>query len=180
MGVNLGAFFAPLVCGTLGQSYGWSYGFAAAGVGMVCGLIFYLWGQKFLAEDHLTRGKQSHTEKAPLTGAEWKAIVGLMVLVVLNIVFWAVYEQQGNTLQIFADRNADWHVFGLEMPSTWFQAVNPMFIFMLTPVLNSFWGWQSRAQKGARFQRHQDGHGLPAAGRLLRSPHLYCARPGRH
>jgi proton-dependent oligopeptide transporter, POT family len=147
MGVNLGAFFAPLVCGTLGQKFGWSYGFGAAGVGMICGLIFYLWGQRFLAEDHLTRGKQSHTEKVPLTAAEWKVIVALMVLVVINALFWAVYEQQGNTLQIFADRNADWHVFGFEMPSTWFQAVNPMFIFAMTPILISFWGWQSRRKK---------------------------------
>lgn len=144
MGVNLGAFFAPLVCGTLGQKYGWKYGFAAAGVGMVCGLIFYLWGQKFLAEDHLTRGKQSHTEKVPLTSKEWKVIIALMVLVVVNALFWAVYEQQGNTLQLFADRNADWHVFGFEMPSTWFQSVNPMFIFALTPLLITFWGRQSR------------------------------------
>ena len=147
MGVNLGAFFAPLVCGTLGQKYGWSYGFGAAGVGMICGLIFYLWGQKFLAEDHLTRGKKTHTEKVPLTSREWKVIIALMVLVILNALFWAVYEQQGNTLQIFADRNADWHVFGFEMPSTWFQAVNPMFIFALTPLLISYWGWQSRAAK---------------------------------
>ncbi len=66
MGVNLGAFLAPLVCGTLGQRFGWGYGFAAAGVGMVCGLIFYLWGQKFLAEDSLTRGKKTHVEKVPL------------------------------------------------------------------------------------------------------------------
>jgi len=147
MGVNLGAFFAPLVCGTLGQKYGWSYGFGAAGVGMVCGLIFYLWGQKFLAEDHLTRGKKTHTEKVPLTSREWKVIIALMVLVILNALFWAVYEQQGNTLQIFADRNADWHIFGFEMPSTWFQAVNPMFIFALTPLLISYWGWQSRGGK---------------------------------
>jgi POT family proton-dependent oligopeptide transporter len=147
MGVNLGAFFAPLVCGTLGQKFGWSYGFGAAGVGMICGLFFYLWGQKFLAEDHLTRGKKTHAEKVPLTSREWKVIIALMVLVILNALFWAVYEQQGNTLQIFADRNADWHVFGFEMPSTWFQAVNPMFIFALTPLLISYWGWQSRAGK---------------------------------
>ena len=147
MGVNLGAFFAPLVCGTLGQKFGWSYGFGAAGVGMICGLFFYLWGQRFLAEDNLTRGKKTHAEKVPLTSREWKVIIALMVLVILNALFWAVYEQQGNTLQIFADRNADWHVFGFEMPSTWFQAVNPMFIFALTPLLISFWGWQSRSGK---------------------------------
>jgi POT family proton-dependent oligopeptide transporter len=144
MGVNLGAFFSPLVCGTLGQLYGWQYGFGAAGVGMIGGLIFYLWGQKFLAKDHLTQAKESHVEKAALTSHEWKGIFGLVVLCILNIVFWGVYEQQGNTIQIFADKNTDWHVFGFEMPSTWFQAFNPMFIFLLTPFLNMFWGWQYR------------------------------------
>jgi POT family proton-dependent oligopeptide transporter len=144
MGVNLGAFFSPLVCGTLGQKYGWGYGFGAAGVGMICGLIFYMWGQKFLAKDLLTRSKETHKENPPLTSKEWKVIFALMVLVVVNALFWSVYEQQGNTLQIFADRNADWHVFGFEMPSTWFQAVNPMLIFALTPLLINFWGTQSR------------------------------------
>jgi proton-dependent oligopeptide transporter, POT family len=148
-GVNLGAFFSPLVCGTLGQVYGWHYGFAAAGVGMVLGLIVYLWGQRFLAEDSLTRSRQTHAESGtePLTQKQWTGIIGLVVLMVLNIVFWAVYEQQGNTVQLFADRNADWHVFGWQMPSTWFQAFNPMFIFMLTPLLNMMWGWQSLRKK---------------------------------
>lgn len=144
MGVNLGAFFSPLVCGTLGQKYGWGYGFGAAGVGMVCGLIFYLWGQKFLAKDLLSRTKDTQKEKTTLTSKEWKVIFALMVLVVVNALFWSVYEQQGNTLQIFADRNADWHIFGFEMPSTWFQAVNPMLIFALTPLLIKFWGAQSK------------------------------------
>jgi POT family proton-dependent oligopeptide transporter len=45
MGINLGAFFSPLVCGTLGEKIGWHYGFAAAGVGMVTGLLFYLFAQ---------------------------------------------------------------------------------------------------------------------------------------
>ena len=48
MGINLGAFLGPLVCGGLAQSnrFGWHYGFAAAGVGMVLGLIMYLWGRE--------------------------------------------------------------------------------------------------------------------------------------
>ena len=146
-GVNLGAFFSPLVCGTLGQVYGWHYGFAAAGVGMVCGLLLYLWGQRYLAPDPLSKAKSQHTEHAPLTGKQWKGIAGLVVLCALNVVFWMVYEQAGNTMQLFADRNTDWHVFGWEIPSTWFQAVNPMFIFVLTPLLNSLWGWQSAHRK---------------------------------
>jgi POT family proton-dependent oligopeptide transporter len=142
--VNLGAFFAPLVCGTLGQKIGWGYGFGAAGVGMICGLLFYLWGARFLPTDHLTRAREAHHEKAPLTARDRTVILALMVLVVVNAVFWGVYEQQGNTLQLFADRNADWHVFGWQMPSTWFQSINPMFIFTLTPLLTMFWGRQSR------------------------------------
>ncbi len=147
MGINLGAFFSPLICGTLGQKLGWHYGFAAAGVGMIAGLLLYLWGQKFLAQDQLTRARETHTEQEPLTSAEWKAIGGLVVLCMLNVIFWGVYEQQGNTIQLFADRNTDWHIFGHEMPSTWFQAINPMFIFLFTPFLNMWWSWQSRRRR---------------------------------
>ena len=147
MGINLGAFFSPLVCGTLGQLYGWQYGFSAAGVGMIGGLLVYLWGQSYLAQDHLSRAKQTHEEKKPFTFQEWKGIAGLIVLCALNVVFWGVYEQQGNTIQIFADKNTDWHVFGFEMPSTWFQAFNPMFIFLLAPLLSMFWTGQSRRGK---------------------------------
>lgn len=147
MGVNLGAFFSPLVCGTLGQVYGWHYGFAAAGVGMVLGLIVYVFGQRFLAEDQLTFAKERHIENQPLTAREWQRIAGLLAICTLTIVFWAVYEQQGNTIQLFADKNTDWHVFGWEMPSTWFQSINPAFIFVLAPFLNFFWGWQSRRKK---------------------------------
>jgi len=174
MGVNLGAFFSPLVCGTLGQVYGWSYGFAAAGVGMICGLLFYLWGSRFLAEDHLTRAREAHTEKTPLTPKEWKGIVGLIVLAVLNIVFWGVYEQQGNTIQVFADKNTDWHIFGMEMPSTWFQAINPMFIFLLTPFLNMFWSSQAaRGKEPGSVTKMAMGCVLLGAGFL---PLMYISR----
>ncbi len=48
MGINLGAFLGPLLCGYLAESpnWGWHYGFAAAGVGMVLGLITYVWGRE--------------------------------------------------------------------------------------------------------------------------------------
>jgi POT family proton-dependent oligopeptide transporter len=148
MGINLGAFFSPLVCGTLGQRLGWHYGFAAAGVGMVIGLIIYLSGRKYLAPETLlhttTAGK---LETTTLTSREWKAILGLCGLCMLNIVFWGVYEQQGNTLQLFADRNTDWHIMGWQMPSTWFQSFNPFFVIALTPLLNMFWSRQSRQGK---------------------------------
>lgn len=147
MGINLGALFSPLVCGTLGQRYGWHYGFTAAGVGMVLGLIVYVMGQKYLAEDNFSKVHEAHTEHKPLTSAEWKSIFALIVLCILNISFWAVYEQQGNTIQLFADQSTDWHVFGWEMPSTWFQSLNPLFIFIFAPVLTKIWLYQNKKKK---------------------------------
>lgn len=47
-GINLGALFASLVCGYLGETMGWKYGFGAAGIGMLLGLVLFLWGQKYL------------------------------------------------------------------------------------------------------------------------------------
>ncbi|HEV2199774.1 MAG TPA: peptide MFS transporter [Bryobacteraceae bacterium] len=141
---NFGAFLSPLICGTLGQKLGWGYGFAAAGVGMIVGLIIYLSGQRYLADDLLKQREKAHVEKTPLNPKERSAIIGLVVLCSINVIFWAVYEQQGNTLQLFADRNTDWHIFGFEMPSTWLQAFNPLCMFFLFPILNAFWSWQAR------------------------------------
>ena len=144
MGINLGAIFSPLVCGTLGQVYGWHYGFGAAGVGMVIGLIVYLFGQKYLAEDNLTKAHEKHIAPAPLTQKEKRGIIGLVALCALNIVYWGVNEQQGNTMQIFADKNTDWHVFGWQMPSTWFQSVNPYFVVVFAPLLTMLWNRQGK------------------------------------
>lgn len=146
-GINLGAFFSPIICGSLGQLYGWKWGFGAAGAGMVLGLVQYFFGQKYLAPDSLAKAKATNTENAPITPKQWKAIIGFVVLCFFIIVFWMVYAQVGNTLQLFADKNADWHIFGWEAPSTWFQAVNPMCIFILTPLLNLLWAWQARRKK---------------------------------
>jgi POT family proton-dependent oligopeptide transporter len=145
MGINLGAFFSPLVCGTLGQRLGWHYGFAAAGVGMVTGLVLYLRGQRYLAPETVAKVKQRQTEaRRPLTRDEWRRVWALVTLCALNIVFWGVYEQQGNTLQLWADRNTNWSVLGVGVPSTWYQSFNPMIIFLFAPVLNILWAWQAR------------------------------------
>jgi len=148
MGINLGAWMAPFVCGTLGEFYGWHYGFGAAGVGMLLGLSVYLWGQKYLAEDQIT--KRSHQKggstNEPLTPKEWKAVFGLIALCSLNVVFWAVFEQQGNTLALFAYDRTDWSIGSFTMPSTWLQSLNPMFIFITAPFLIQRWEKQGKKQ----------------------------------
>jgi len=116
---------------------------------MLVGLMVYVFGQKYLAKDCFSRNSDEPVAAEPLTLSEWKTIGGLITLAVINILFWAVYEQQGNTLQLFADQNTDWHVFGWEMPSTWFQSLNPAFIILLAPILDSL--TSRRANKGKQY-----------------------------
>ena len=144
-GINLGALLSPLVCGTLGEVYGWHYGFTAAGVGMVIGLLIYLSGQYWLAPDNLMKRKLA-AEKAPpaLTAQESNRIWGLVAICIMSVAFWAAYEQQGNTIALWVDSYTDRVVFGWEFPASWYQSVNPLFILILTPFITSFWAWQSR------------------------------------
>jgi POT family proton-dependent oligopeptide transporter len=148
MGINLGAFFSPLVCGTLGQTVGWHYGFGAAGVGMVIGLLLYLWGQKHLAPDVLAQRRAiAEVKKEPLTREEWLRVLAIVAVVSLTVVFWAVFEQQGNTMQLWADQNTNWSFLGMTIPSTWYQAFNPAMIFIFAPLLSGFWAWQSKRRQ---------------------------------
>lgn len=144
MGINLGAFFSPLICGTLGQWVGWDWGFGAAGVGMVSGLCIYHFGQHLIPEDRIMKqtAAADDSKDQKISSAEWKAIGALVFLCIINIVFWAVYEQQGNTLQLWADQNTRWNFFGFNLPSSWYQSFNPLFIFLFAPILDKFWEWQ--------------------------------------
>jgi POT family proton-dependent oligopeptide transporter len=139
VGINLGAFLAPLVCGTLGEELGWHYGFAAAGVGMTTGLVIYLLAAPSLPPDAL--GKAEPEERA-LGREQWLAIGAILALMLPVSLFWATYEQQGNTIALWADQHTDRHLFGMEIPVTWFQAFNPFMIFAFTPLIVALWRWQ--------------------------------------
>jgi POT family proton-dependent oligopeptide transporter len=152
VGINIGAFLAPLVCGTLGERVGWHYGFAAAGVGMLIGLSIYLVGQPHMPPDPLLveRGKPA-VEHKPLDRDEWRSIVALLILFVPTCLFWATYEQQGNTIALwadgFTDRTINLVFWSAEIPTTWFQAFNPFMIFAFTPFVVALWARQ--AQRGS-------------------------------
>lgn len=146
VGINLGAFLSPLVCGTLGETIGWHYGFGAAGIGMLIGLVVYLLATPYLPPDELS--KPGARSGAPLTTEERGAIWAILLLSIPVALFWATYEQQGNTIALWAEDNTDriFHLFGfaIEIPTTWFQAFNPFMIFAFTPLLIALWSWQSR------------------------------------
>jgi POT family proton-dependent oligopeptide transporter len=148
VGINIGAFLAPLVCGTLGEGLGWHYGFMAAGVGMTIGLAIYLYALPVLPPDEMHRLKAAGLDHKPLKRSEWRSILALAVLFVPTTLFFATYEQQGNTIALWADDYTDrtinllvWHG---EIPVTWFQSFNPLMIFAFTPVIVWLWSWQAR------------------------------------
>jgi POT family proton-dependent oligopeptide transporter len=147
VGINLGAFLAPLVCGTLGEDVGWNYGFGAAGIGMSIGLAIYLWGLRALPSDE-PAARRPHQEKASLGREDWRAVAALLVLFLPTSLFWAAYEQQGNTIVLwaddFTDRSVNLFFWQGEIPTTWFQAFNPFMIFAFTPAVVAFWSAQAR------------------------------------
>jgi proton-dependent oligopeptide transporter, POT family len=146
VGINLGALLAPFVCGTLGEKAGWHYGFAAAGVGMCIGLCIYLYALPTLPQDELH--KSAHRERSPLSHDEWRAIAALLVLFVPLTLFWATYEQMGNTTILWIDSKVDRtiDVFGWtgQIPTTWFLGVNPFMIVAFTPFVVLLWKRQAK------------------------------------
>jgi POT family proton-dependent oligopeptide transporter len=199
VGINLGAFLAPLVCGTLGESIGWHYGFAAAGVGMVIGLCIYLYASPLLPPDEMHKLQRGgsigsaarqfpHPSPPPQAGegregAERRAIWMLLLLLIPNTLFWASYEQIGNTIILWADANTDraidaLHLFGTsaQIPTTWFLAVNPFMIFAFTPFVVALWARQAaRGTEPATISKMAIGcFGVAAANLIMVVAALYA------
>jgi POT family proton-dependent oligopeptide transporter len=199
MGINLGAFFSPLICGTLGQNVGWHWGFASAGVGMAIGLFTLVSFQGVIGRAGLRADQASIGWKhlpailvwtagsvgvvygalavapmwnalpfiaqvvialavivaavlllprlfggakeasKPLTGAEWTRVFAIFIVVFFSIAFWMGFEQAGGSMNLFADQQTDCTIFGYKFPSSWFQSVNPLLIFLLAPVFTIIW-----------------------------------------
>lgn len=163
VGVNLGGFLAPLVCGTLGELYGWHWGFGAAGFGMALGLTIYLLGGHLLPPEPLSLPAQ--TGAPPQQARPRGTFVVLLALVMIAVVlFRGAYEQIGNTIALWVDGAVDRHIGTFVIPGSWFQSLNPLLVFLLTPILIR--RWDLRAEMGrARTQLQSmaiGGFGLSA------------------
>ena len=152
MGINLGAFLSPLICGTLGEKVSFHYGFAAAGVGMLIGLLIFMWGQNkyiklvgnapacediMLVKDH----HQKTTCDLPLAKDEKQRIAVIFIMMFFCIFFWASFEQAGSSLTLFAERSTDRLIpfLNWEFPVSYFQSVNPLLIILLAPLFSKMW-----------------------------------------
>jgi POT family proton-dependent oligopeptide transporter len=155
MGINIGAFAGIMGAGWLAQKVDWHIGFAAAGVGMTFGLIQYMLGRKRLepALDRLAEQRQRAAsgigtrpaarnmlgELRSLSAEERKRIGVVFILFIFAAIFWGAYEQAGSTLNLFADKYTNLDVLGYQIPSSWLQAVQPIMVILLAPVLAWLW-----------------------------------------
>jgi POT family proton-dependent oligopeptide transporter len=160
MGINIGAVLAPLVCGYLAQSdsfkrtlvsngfdpaKSWHWGFGAAGVGMILGLIIFVLFGKWLANvGNRIRKKVVDTvsqaaANQPLTASDWKRIAAIFIFFVFTMLFWAAYEQKGASLNLFAKELVRTEIFGMGFPSSYLQSCTPLFVIMLAPIFSYLW-----------------------------------------
>ena len=148
IGINLGGFLAPLICGTLGELYGWHVGFGAAGVGMCLGLVVYIGGRRYLPADERPAavGVAAAEGDGPDTNNGRGNILMLIAVALAVMLFRSAYEQTGNTLAVWADATVDRALFGATIPVTWLQSLNPMFVFLISPLLVAV--WNRRAARG--------------------------------
>ena len=159
MGINLGAFLSPLIAGTLGQTVGWHWGFGSAAVGMILGLICYQYLRpKYLAgvglspteiknqpSDAVVSRVDEEELKRPLNSVDWQRLAVILVLACIgNVFFWAVFEQAGSSLNVFAEQNTNRNIAGYEFPSTWYQSVNALTIVLCAPFFAMLWVWLDR------------------------------------
>ncbi len=185
VGINVGAFFSPLICGTLGENVGYQWGFFAAGMGMLIGAFTYLLALRTLPPDRLARLKAKTEEKKNLTAQDWKAVLALILLCVPTSLFWAVYEQQGNTISLwaqnFTDRRLIPGLINIEIPVTWFQAFNPFMIFAFTPFVVALWARQSKQSKEpSTVTKMAMGDFMLGASYLIMAAAAYFAGPSGH
>ncbi|HJW39691.1 MAG TPA: peptide MFS transporter [Rhizomicrobium sp.] len=185
VGINVGAFFSPLVCGTLGEHVNWKWGFFAAGVGMVVGQLIYIFALRTLPADRVARLKSATEAKKPLTGRDWKAVIALILLCIPTTLFWATYEQQGNTINLwaanFTDRRVIPGVLDWQIDVTWFQSFNPFMIFAFTPLVVWYWGIQAKRGKEPRtVVKMALGNAMLALSYLVMALAAYVTGPTGH
>lgn len=144
IGINVGAFLSSLIVGYVGEVHGWHYGFGLAGIGMALGLLQYLVGQKYLKQVGNFLGTSENqvdkdAMKKPLTKVEKDRVIVLFISFLLVIVFWGAFEQAGGLMNIYAKEKTNRMLMGWEIPASWFQSLNAMFIIFLGTSVAAYW-----------------------------------------
>jgi POT family proton-dependent oligopeptide transporter len=144
IGISVGAFFAPLVCGALGEEVGWHWGFGAAGVGMVVGLLVYLTGRHHLPPDPLTERRVSSTPRPAMTRRDIAILVILLFMIPVLAVSAIGNQQMFNAYLVWADRSYEFMLFGHRMPTSFLVSFDAFTGFVTLAGAVAFWRWYAR------------------------------------
>jgi POT family proton-dependent oligopeptide transporter len=140
--LNLGAFFAPLVCGTLGELYGSHYGFGVAGIGMLVGLAIYLAGRRYLPPDRMRRDGP----KSALQRDDWRAIAAIVVMLIPTLIIYSAVQQAYNLLIVWAETHVDREMLGSTVPVTWLLTFDGL--MTIVGIFIAIRLWRSLAKRG--------------------------------
>ena len=150
IGINIGAFSAPLLVGYFGEVVDWHLGFSLAGFGMILGQIVYVFGQKHLTgigDSHRSSPESAALMKQPLTKIEKDRTIVLMLSFLIMIVFWGAYEQAGGFMNLYAKQTVDRVVFGYEIPASFLQSLHAFYVIILGAPMAAFWLWWKKKGK---------------------------------
>jgi POT family proton-dependent oligopeptide transporter len=165
LAINGGVIAAPLIAGTLGEVYGWHYGFGAAGVGMLIGLAIYLCGRKWLPLDSPIVRKSERAAKIPLTHREKMGIVALIALLPVLTIAVIGNQQIFNAYLIWAERSGNLIFFGHKMPTTWLITLDSILSVTFLALAVVFWRlWSKKYPEPAEITKMGIGSIMAVTG----------------
>ncbi len=171
IGINIGAFTAPIIVGYIGEVINWHYGFGLAGIGMAFGQIVYLWGQKYLKNigDFIPIKKDSGTnKKVKLTAIEKDRMIVLILSFIIVMVFWGAYEQAGGLLNLFARDNIDRVMFGFTIPASFLQSLHAFYVILIgLPIAYLWTQWRKKGKESSSLFKMGVGTIITGVGFLL-------------
>jgi POT family proton-dependent oligopeptide transporter len=154
LGINAGVIVSPLIVGTLGETVGWHYGFAAAGVGMLLATAIYLAGQKYLRAsdnnprlDAAARAAGTLAPKAKLTGRDWRAVIALILLIPVMAVAIVPNNQIFNAYLVWGDRQFDLVFMDKKLPTTWLVTLDAIVSVSFLAIVALFYRWYGKRRR---------------------------------
>ena len=141
MGINIGAFLAPLGVAWLRARYGWHAAFASSAVGMVFALVTFVAFNGRIAAAAQRAQDSAQPEIDPPPDEARRCTVALLAVFAIAVAFWVAFYQNGFTLTFWARDYTDRVVLGREISPETFQSVNPLGIILFSPLLVLAWGW---------------------------------------
>jgi len=168
-GINIGAFVGPLVCGGIGDKLGWHWGFAAAGIGMVIGMVIYAGNLRLLPSDP-PRGRARPVDaSSSLSREERRRLGAIIVVIMLLLTYNLPFGQTYNIFPLWISQAADLRVTsGFTLPIPWYMAADGFITVASTPLVLALWRRQAaRGREPDEIGKVAVGCAMMAVGDLL-------------